>query len=401
MHHRRGFTLVELLVVIAIIAILIGLLLPAVQRIRESAARTQCTNNMKQIGLACHAYHDANKQLPPAVLMFFGVKDDPNRNAAGNEITQDITEPWGPNWAVLILPYIEQDSLYKQANVPSYPGTGIAATWQASYTGNTADGRPLYSIDPASLPVDQSWRAVRGAVIKTYLCPSDPKNRTAYNDPSGVDCPKEVGWARGNYAANCGFTDCDHTVGGDDALTHEPFSGPGDSTSDGIAAHMLFPVAKGPPFAINFGTRLSNFPDGTSTTALINELRAGINELDPRGVWAMGQPGASTTQAGRNYNPTPNNALDSPDGQTYGDELQQAYKFWYFGIGANDQMGAFPNTSGDVMNSAMARSRHTGGVNCCFADGSVHFVLNTITQWNWCLLQSRDDEQVIDPASYQ
>jgi prepilin-type N-terminal cleavage/methylation domain-containing protein/prepilin-type processing-associated H-X9-DG protein len=396
MQNRRGFTLIELLLVVAIIGVLLALLLPAVQKVREAAARTQCSNNLRQIGLACHNYHDSYGSLPPSVLMFYGIKDDPNSNAAGNEITQDITEPWGPNWAILILPYIEQNALFQQANVTSYPGPGIVAAWQASYVPGS--NLPLYSTDPASLPVDQSWRAIRGAVVKTYICPSDPNNRRPYNDTSGVDCPKEAGWARGNYAANCGFTDLDHTVGGDDAVNHEPFSGPGDSTSDGIPAHMLYPIAKGPPFAINFGARLQTFSDGSSNTILINEVRAGISDLDPRGVWAMGMPGASMTEAGRNYNPTPNNALDSPDGQTYGDELQQAYKFWYYGIGANDQMGAFPNTPGDVMNSAMARSKHAGGVNACFADGSVRFILNTITQWNWCLLQSRDDEQVFDPS---
>jgi prepilin-type N-terminal cleavage/methylation domain-containing protein/prepilin-type processing-associated H-X9-DG protein len=87
--RRSGFTLIELLVVIAIIAILIALLVPAVQKVREAAARAQCINNLKQIGLGIHNYHDTYKQLPPARI------DD------------------GATWAVFILPYIEQDNLHK------------------------------------------------------------------------------------------------------------------------------------------------------------------------------------------------------------------------------------------------------------------------------------------------
>src|ERR1043166_3524164 len=93
--RRRGFTLIELLVVIAIIAILIALLVPAVQKVREAAARTQCTNNLKQLALGCHNYHDTNKFLPPA------------------RIARDAYA----TWPVLVLPFIDQQPLYKQWDI--------------------------------------------------------------------------------------------------------------------------------------------------------------------------------------------------------------------------------------------------------------------------------------------
>src|SRR6476469_6236252 len=109
---RRGFTLIELLVVIAIIAILIALLVPAVQKVRAAAARAQCQDNVKQIGLALHNYHDAKKEFPPGAVA--------KTPSGGGAITPDPS--WG--WPVLLLPYLEQASLQQSIN----PDTRTLAT---------------------------------------------------------------------------------------------------------------------------------------------------------------------------------------------------------------------------------------------------------------------------------
>src|ERR1700680_733916 len=101
--RRNASTLIELLVVIAIIAILIGLLLPAVQKVREAAARMKCSNNLKQLGLAAPNYHEPFKTFPPAVQLY-----NPPGNGDQNMCSWYRTPVPGPNWAVLILPYIEQ-----------------------------------------------------------------------------------------------------------------------------------------------------------------------------------------------------------------------------------------------------------------------------------------------------
>jgi prepilin-type N-terminal cleavage/methylation domain-containing protein/prepilin-type processing-associated H-X9-DG protein len=353
---RSAFTLIELLVVIAIIAVLIGLLLPAVQKVREAAARTQCQNNLKQLGIAAQSYHNAYGKFPPAVLMPYA-KD-------GYDPTLDLKSPFGPNWAILILPHVEQDNLYNSINVSSYPGTVLTPGSNANFAN-----------------ANLSWRSIRGNTVKIYLCPSDANNKNPYNDP--VNGPAETNWARGNYAATCGFQDFDHMVNGAEK---------GNTGIPGITGVSV----SSPVMAANYGASLTQIADGSSNTVLFNEVRAGIQASDPRGVWAMGLPGASITNAGRDStNPTPNNALGD-QGKGQGDELQNCTKsstaYQSPTLGSKDHVGC----NGTLMTSAQARSMHTGGVNAVFCDGSVHFISNTISQRNWVLLQSKNDGLVLD-----
>jgi prepilin-type N-terminal cleavage/methylation domain-containing protein/prepilin-type processing-associated H-X9-DG protein len=340
MRQRKGFTLVELLVVIAIIAILIGFLLPAVQKVRDAAARASCQNNLKQFGTAGHAYHDAYQRLPPAVMM-------PYAQANIDPLTGGAANPFGPNWAVLILPFIEQQALYLEANPGSYPGTANLANL-ASY--------------------NLSWRVVRGNSIKTFLCPADKGPGEPFTDPLGR--PLEAGWARGNYACNGGTADTDHHIRGDNAVNNPPYLG----------------MSKGPVMSIDYGARLTDITDGTSTTFLFHEVRIGVNSQDIRGTWALGMPGASIVCAGRDTNPTPNNRLDNAD------EVEGCNGFWYPGIGTRDGMGC--RTGNPYGMASQARSLHTGGVNACFADGHVQFVRDSISQLTWVLLQSSNDSQI-------
>jgi prepilin-type N-terminal cleavage/methylation domain-containing protein/prepilin-type processing-associated H-X9-DG protein len=365
MNRRRAFTLIELLVVIAIIAILIGLLLPAVQKIREAAARMQCSNNLHQIGLALMNYESTYGKFPPASQMPYCY--DFNNGISLKMRTKSGQNPFGPNWAVVLLPYIEQGNLYQESGASGYPGfSRVPSDTKGSVVVN--------------LPFNLSWMSIGGTTVKTYQCPSDPNNQRPYLDPTtGPIGGPATGWARGNYGVTAGYEDYDHQNGGASYAT----------SMAGIPQqnHMV----SSPVMSCNYGAKITEITDGTSNTILAGELRAGLTAVDPRGVWALGFPGSSIVNAGRaSYNPTPNNLLGgvAADG---GDELENGNQFC---SPTNAALGMGCTTSGTDMTSAMARSLHTGGVNCCFCDGSVHFVQNAVSQLTWVQLLSKADGQV-------
>jgi prepilin-type N-terminal cleavage/methylation domain-containing protein/prepilin-type processing-associated H-X9-DG protein len=257
--RRNGFTLIELLVVIAIIALLLGLLLPAVQQARAAASRISCENNLKQIGLALHNYHDASSRFPPGYCASVPYYDG----------ATDTSPGWG--WGALILPYVEQENLYRQLNL--------------------------------NQPVQDS--PAIGSVVKVYLCPADLTPQGAFALPDGFGDTVCLA-APSSYAA---------CVGGDE-------SGTTDLSGRGI-------------FYRNSQTSIPEITDGTSNTILIGERAwSNANGIwagaVPGGVINRGQsnpcqpvipgawyPAATLVQAHAHMN----NALSDPDGSAGMDDF--------------------------------------------------------------------------------
>ncbi len=311
---RRGFTLIELLVVIAIIAILIGLLLPAVQKVREAAARSQCSNNLHQIVLASMNYESSYGVLPPGGLI----------NPNGTYGTYSTYKGPMTSAMAFILPYMEQTALYAQMQsaVPSQPA-GATGAWYFSPTSTAAAW--AYSTSPYSGDGNQTGPLLgTQALIKSYQCPSDDPNATIPTSVGGMidfygpgdDCTGAF-----NYGGACIDYIYDLPVSYPAMAARQPggtnyvpcAGGLGSYTGLANASYLLYPGIYYP----NSKVSLTSISDGTSNTLAFGEALGGYNTSGQRNfhiAWmgASGMPVAwglpSSPQASRWYMYSSNHA---------------------------------------------------------------------------------------------
>lgn len=338
--RRRGFTLVELLVVIAVIGILIGLLLPAIQKVRETANRVRCANNLKQIGTAVQNYHSIHGYFPPNELWTYA--DKPS-------FTLDH-KSW--SWLYFILPYVEQELLYKEVNP---------------------------EVDRL---VDKP--SVIKTPIKTYMCPSDPAtidpvvfidwlgNTSTHHDPATFTKPLPTHHAPTSFSREqqksypVAFTSYKGCWGQNwfkgsewtNAAVGGPFKGDPVNQFDGCncgdGAHFASNHTKN----LNVGRRLktTDIKDGTSNTFYAGESRVADNVQN---VWAH------TDDAGASAVFGPNCRRTVP-------------------INGRYECGS---VGGDAYHYG---SYHTGGMNFLYADGSVHSISTSISVATWRALSTID-----------
>jgi prepilin-type N-terminal cleavage/methylation domain-containing protein len=328
-HTRRGFTLIELLVVIAIIAVLVALLLPAVQQAREAARRTQCKNNLKQIGLAFHNYHEALNTFPYAYLL-----TGPGLNGLPANTPLDAN-----SWGLMLLPYLDQAPLYNQFNC------GIPPINEAVAFG-----------DPAA--VIASNIAVISTRLPVFGCPTTPGGITIY----AASVPSPLGGNATWMAAQSDYTSTSGVFRNFAGIAYANFPGGPSGNRDGALA----PDSKCP---------IQNITDGTSNTWLVGERTGGSTIFFRGGMIA----------------PAPFQAFGPSNGGGWGDFLNG--ENWLDGANYdgsyNPNGGPCGMNCNNLRSNGSYYSFHVGGCQFLLCDGSVRFISENINQFTEAALITR------------
>ncbi|AMV39254.1 DUF1559 domain-containing protein [Planctomyces sp. SH-PL62] len=363
----RAFTLIELLVVIAVIAVLIALLLPAVQAAREFARRAQCANNLKQIGLAIHNYHDVNSVFPMSTTSAEAAPDGRCRNGLFS-------------WHASILPHLGQQAIFNATNF---------------WIGNADDcASPDVVMYGATIGASHPNGTVARTSLAAYLCPSESHRIAA---TMGASRP-----ASQSYSGNAGWTpDTSGPATGRRMGRHNGFIGLVDPV--GLASWHVGPIAA------------ASVSDGLSHTAAVAERRL-PRATDPNDVEAMyGEPestrsycaggsGSSRTlHAWRRYCETvsfPDPAWTVFPGRAWISGWGHAGGTYMQVMPVNSRSCHIYGGEGDGNILITPGSLHHGGLNVLFGDGGVRFLRNSIALPVWWALGSRDGGEVVGGDAY-
>jgi len=354
MLRRRGFTLIELLVVIAIIAILIGLLVPAVQKVRSAAARTQCSNNLHQIGLACHAFNDVYGRLPAALINSGRVSPADVtggyvRNYDGPEV--NLRGQYGNTYTVFnhsgfvaLLPYIEQNPLFSLYN---YLYVGSSSNPNGLPLG--PDGPSGYLSNPNRGTLPDGTPGVAQRNIPLYMCPADalPGGQLT-NQPGTADYYEAFNLRRSNYLFSTGaYTD------------YSPDYGNTSAAARGM-------------FGNNGATAIQRVKDGTSNTIMIGE--------------SLQQWHAFTTIFGPYWGAGTHTAVH---GVGYYNTFTPNYPYGPCGPNANVMCTYAWGFS----------SNHTGITNFVWGDGSVRPIRDGVDAYIWQAVCTPEGGEVFDSST--